>query len=124
MIPSRNVTQANLLVVKLASLCDIIIEMCEKHDLPSEFQTHIKWIDVGNTCSRLVERLHIAHYYLINPKGNYISDGRLSGHKVLQKWVECTCIIINNSFSIFKNINETEMYIELFFVYHINKISC
>ena len=75
---------------------DNIIEICEKHDLPSEFQTHNKWIDVGNTYRILVEQLDIAHYY--------ISDGIPSRHKVLQKWVKCTCIIINKSFSIFKKI--------------------
>ena len=76
---------ANLCTVKLALFWDKIIEMCEKHDLPSEFQTHNKWVDVGNTYSRLVEPLDIAHYYLINPKNNYISNGRPSSHKVLQK---------------------------------------
>ena len=90
--------------VKLTSLWDNIIEMCEKHDFPSEFQTLNKWIDAGTTYSRLVEWLDIAHYYLINPTGNYISDERLSRDKVLQKWVECTCLVINNSFSkFFKN---------------------
>ena len=75
--------QANFPKVKLASLWDNIIEMCEKNDLPSEFQTHNKWIDVGNTYTRLIELLDIAHYYLINPKGNYVSEGRPSRHKVL-----------------------------------------
>ena len=86
---------ANLRKVKITSLWDNIIEMCEKNDFPSEFQTHNKWIDVGNTYTRLIELLDIAHYYLINPEGNYISDGRPSCHKVLQKWVECTCIIVS-----------------------------
>ena len=53
MIPSRKVTgRVSRLIwrtVKLASLWDNIIEMCEKYDLPSEFQTHNKWIDVGIT---------------------------------------------------------------------------
>ena len=35
--------------VKLPSLWDNIIEMCEKHDLLSEFQTHDKWIDASTT---------------------------------------------------------------------------
>ena len=62
---------ANLRRVKLTSLCNNIIEMCEKHDFPSEFQTHHKWIDVGNTYSTIVELLDFTHYYLINPKGNF-----------------------------------------------------
>ena len=94
---------------KLASLWDNIIEMCEKHDTPSEFQTHNKWIYVSGTYSRLVEPLDIAHYYLINPKGNYILHIiiLLTLRAIIfriKDLVNNSFLIINNSFSkFFKN---------------------
>ena len=83
--------------------------MCEKHDLLSEFQTHNKWIDARTTYSRFVERLDIAHYYLINPKGNYILHIiiLLTLRAIIfriKDLVNNSFLIINNSFSkFFKN---------------------
>ena len=95
--------------VKLPSLWDNIIEMCEKHDFLSEFQTHNKWIDADTTYSRFVEWLDIAHYYLINPKGNYILHIiiLLTSRAIIfqvKGLVNNSFLIINNSFSkFFKN---------------------
>ena len=83
--------------------------MCEKHDLLSEFQTHNKWIDACTTYSRFVEGLDIAHYYLINPKGNYILHIiiLLTLRAIIfqmKDLVNNSFLIINNSFSkFFKN---------------------
>jgi hypothetical protein len=68
---------ANLRRVRLAEFWDEIIEMWERHELPSDFQSQNKWINAGNTYRRLVEPLDIAHYYRMSKgKGNYLSDGR------------------------------------------------
>eukprot|EP00253_Pinus_taeda_P019332 PITA_19332 len=75
--------------LKLARFWDDIIEMWERHELPSDFQSQNKWINAGTAYRRLVEPLDIAHYYrMSNGKGNYLSDGRPTRHKVLQKWKE------------------------------------
>jgi len=85
----RKDIDANLRRVKLALFWDEIIEMLEGHELPRDFQSKNKWIYAGNTYSRLVEPLDIAHYYrMYEGKGNYLSDGRPTRHKVLQKWME------------------------------------
>ena len=78
--------------------------MCEKHDLLSEFQTHNKWIDARTTYSRFVEGLDIAHYYLINPKGNYLLHIiiLLTLRTIIfqmKDLVNNSFLIINNSFS-------------------------
>jgi len=80
---------ANLRRVKLALFWDDIIEKCEKHELPSDFQSKSKWIYAGSTYSRLVEPLDIADYYYISKgNANYVLDGRPTRHKVIQKWME------------------------------------
>jgi hypothetical protein len=79
---------ANRRRLKLAEFWDEIIEMWEKHDLPSDFESQNKWINAGNTYRRLVEPLDISYYYRTNSKGNYLLDGRPNRHKVLQKWME------------------------------------
>eukprot|EP00253_Pinus_taeda_P029005 PITA_29005 len=81
----------NLRRERLAGFWDEIIEMWERHELPNDFQSQNKWINAGNTYRRLVEPLDIAHYYRMSEgegKGNYLSDGRPTRHKVLQKWTE------------------------------------
>ena len=83
--------------------------MCEKHDLLSEFQTHNKCIDARTTYSRFVKGLDIAHYYLINPKGNYILHIiiLLTLRSIIfqmKDLVNNSFLIINSSFSkFFKN---------------------
>jgi len=73
----------------LAEFWDQIIDMWQKHELPGDFQSQNKWINAGTAYRRLVEPLDIAHYYrMSNGKGNYLSDGRPTRHKVLQKWME------------------------------------
>jgi hypothetical protein len=80
---------ADLCRVRLAEFWDKIIEMWERHDLPSDFQFQNKWINAGTAYRRLVEPLDIAHFYRMSKgKGNYFSDGRPTRHKVLQKWLE------------------------------------
>jgi hypothetical protein len=80
---------ANLCRVRLAEFWDKIIEKWERHELPSDFQSQNKWINAGTAYRRLVEPLDIAHYYgMCKGKGNYLSDGRPTRHKVLQKWME------------------------------------
>jgi len=87
----RKDIDANLRRVKLALFWDEIIEMWNRHELPSDFQSKKKWIYAGNTYSRLVEPLDIANYYCVskgNRNSNYLLDGRSTRHKVLQKWME------------------------------------
>eukprot|EP00253_Pinus_taeda_P024863 PITA_24863 len=81
--------EANERRLKLAGFWDEIIEMWERHELPSDFQSQNKWINAGNTYRRLVEPLDIAFYYRMSKgKGNYVSDGRPKRYKVLQEWME------------------------------------
>jgi len=80
---------ANERRLKLEGFWDEIIEMWEKHELPSDFESRNKWINAGTTYRRLVEPLDIAFYYrTCKGNGNYLSDGRPNRHKVLQKWME------------------------------------
>jgi hypothetical protein len=79
---------ANSLRVKLALFWDDIMEKWGRNELPSNFQSQIKWINAGTAYRRLVEPLDIAHYYRTNCNGNYLLDGRPTRHKVLQKWME------------------------------------
>jgi enhanced disease susceptibility 1 protein len=73
----------------LARFWDEIIEMCERRELPNDFQSKNKWINAGTAYRRFVEPLDIAHYYrMCKGKGNYLSDGRHTRHKVIQKWME------------------------------------
>jgi len=74
---------------RLDGFWDEIIEMWKKHELPSDFQSQNKWINAGTAYRRFVEPLDIAHYYRMSEgKGNYLSDGRPTRHKVLEKWME------------------------------------
>ena len=80
---------ANLRKERLAGFWDDTIKMWDDHELPSDFQTRKKWIYAGNTYSRLVEPLDIAHFYLTcKENSNYLSHGRPIRHKILQKWFE------------------------------------
>jgi hypothetical protein len=81
---------ANTRRVKLKEFWDEIIEKWEEHELPSDFKSQNKWINIVNTYRRLVEPLDIAYYYRTNENENYLSDGRPNRHKVLQKWMEAT----------------------------------
>ncbi|XP_059077033.1 lipase-like PAD4 [Cryptomeria japonica] len=75
---------------KLGTFWDDIVEMEEKHVLPSDFRTRNKWIKAGTAYRRLVEPLDIAEYYHIR-KGNksYLSDEvRPHRHIVLEKWMK------------------------------------
>jgi len=79
----------NLRRERLAGFWDEIIEMWERHELPNDFQSQNKWINAGTAYRRFVEPLDIAHYYSMSKgKGDYLSDGRPTRHKVLQKWME------------------------------------
>eukprot|EP00253_Pinus_taeda_P018531 PITA_18531 len=85
----HNHIDANLRRQSLAKFWDDIIKMWENHELPHDFQSQNKWINAGTAYRRLVEPLDIAHYYgMSNGKGNYLSDGRPTRHKVLEKWME------------------------------------
>eukprot|EP00253_Pinus_taeda_P000837 PITA_00837 len=80
---------ANLRREKLAVFWDEIVNMWQNHQLPSESQFPSRWTYAGNTYSRLVEPLDIAHYYRTSKgKGSYLSDGRPARHKIIQKWSE------------------------------------
>jgi len=63
--------------VKLDGFWDEIIEKWEKDELPSDFQSQNKGINVGISYRRLVKPMDIADYYRM-PKGegSYLSDGR------------------------------------------------
>ncbi|GLJ28530.1 hypothetical protein SUGI_0561320 [Cryptomeria japonica] len=80
---------ANLIIGKLASFWDEIVEMVDKHQLPSDFQSQNKWINAGNAHRKLVEPLEIANYYQKGGNsGNYLSAGvRPHRHEVLEKWL-------------------------------------
>eukprot|EP00253_Pinus_taeda_P034624 PITA_34624 len=85
----RNDIDANLCRERLSGFWDNIIEMWKRNELPSDFQSQNKWINAGTAYRRLVEPLDIAHYYRISKgKGNYLSDGRPTRYKVLEKWME------------------------------------
>jgi len=82
-------TNAILRREELNKFWDEIIGMCESRELPHDFQSRNKWINAGTVYRKLVEPLDIAHYYRMSKgKGNYLSDGRPTRHKVLQKWLE------------------------------------
>lgn len=87
---NRNVKDidANLRRINLALFWDEIVEMYERHELPSDFKSQNKWINAGAAYRRLVEPLDIANYYLTSKDGNYLSEGRPNRHKVLQRWME------------------------------------
>ena len=80
---------ANFHRAKLAEFWDELISMWKRNELPSDFQTQNKWINAGTAYRRLVEPLDIAYYYRMSKgKGNYLSNGRATRHKVLQTWME------------------------------------
>ncbi|XP_057867990.1 protein EDS1B isoform X5 [Cryptomeria japonica] len=79
----------NLARTNLGDFWDEIVEMEEKHVLPSDFRTRNKWINAGTTYRRLGEPLDIA-YHCRTDKGNksFLSDGvRPHRHIVLEKWM-------------------------------------
>jgi hypothetical protein len=85
----RKDIDANIRRVKLAEFWDEIISMWEENELPSDFQSQNKWINAGTAYRRLVEPLDIAYYYRLSEgKGDYLSNGRSTRHKILQKWME------------------------------------
>ncbi|GLJ28539.1 hypothetical protein SUGI_0561530 [Cryptomeria japonica] len=82
--------KVNLHRTKLGGFWDEIVEMEEKHVLPSDFRSRNKWINAGTAYRRLVEPLDIAEYYHIK-KGHtsYLSDEvRPHCHLVLEKWMK------------------------------------
>jgi len=79
----------NLRTEKLAEFWDGVIEMWERDELPSDFQSQNKWINAGNTYRKLVEPLDIAYHYRTgNANTKYLPDGRPRCYKILQKWME------------------------------------
>lgn len=80
----------NLARKRLEGFWDEVVEMEEKHVLPSDFRTRNKWINAGTAYRRLVEPLDIAYHYRTD-KGNksYLSDWvRPHRHIVLEKWMK------------------------------------
>ncbi|KAH9304200.1 hypothetical protein KI387_008604, partial [Taxus chinensis] len=82
--------KVNLYRKSLETFWDEIVEMVEKHELPSIFRFLHKWINAGTAYRRLVEPLDIADYYK-NHEGNesYLSQGvRPHRHSALEKWMK------------------------------------
>ncbi|XP_057826071.2 protein EDS1B [Cryptomeria japonica] len=80
----------NLARIKLETFWDEIVEMEEKHELPSDFRCQNKWINAGTAYRRLVEPLDIAHYYRTRKDNkSYLADGvRPHRHTGLEKWMK------------------------------------
>ncbi|GLJ28542.1 hypothetical protein SUGI_0561580 [Cryptomeria japonica] len=80
----------NLARTKLGGFWDEIVDMEEKHVLPSDFRTRNKWINAGTTYRRLVEPLDIAFHYRTDKENkSYLSDEvRPHRHIVLEKWMK------------------------------------
>lgn len=79
---------ANLRRINLAQFWDDILEMWERHELPSDFKSQNKWVNAGTVYRRLVEPLDIANYYKTHQDSNYLTEGRPNRHKVLERWLE------------------------------------
>lgn len=79
---------ANLRRINLARYWDDIIEMYERHELPSDFKSQNKWLNAAAAYRKLVEPLDIANYYLTHKDGNYLTEGRPERHKVFERWME------------------------------------
>ncbi|GLJ28869.1 hypothetical protein SUGI_0569030 [Cryptomeria japonica] len=74
----------------LGKFWDDIVEMEEKHVLPSDFSFQNKWINAGTAYRRLVEPLDIKYYYCTRKDNkSYLSAGkRPHRHIVLEKWMK------------------------------------
>ncbi|KAH9304203.1 hypothetical protein KI387_008607 [Taxus chinensis] len=82
--------KVNLARTALETFWDGIVDMVEKHELPSDFRFQNKWINAGTAYRRLVEPLDIAdHYHLRKSNKSYLSEGvRPHRHIVLERWLK------------------------------------
>ncbi|KAK1564727.1 hypothetical protein Q3G72_010188 [Acer saccharum] len=82
---------ANVKRLALAGICDEIMEMLKKYDLPDGFEGCQEWVKLGTRYRRIVEPLDIANYYrhLKNEDtGPYMTKGRPRRYRYTQKWLE------------------------------------
>ncbi|GLJ28868.1 hypothetical protein SUGI_0568990 [Cryptomeria japonica] len=78
----------NLARKKLETFWQEIVEMEEKHELPSDFRCQNKWINAGTAYRRLVEPLDIAYYYHTRKDSKSYLSVRPHHYIVLEKWMK------------------------------------
>ncbi|KAI9078932.1 hypothetical protein K1719_039081 [Acacia pycnantha] len=88
----KNDFPSNVYRLKLANVCDDIIEKLRNYELLEEFEAKKKWVERGTQFRRLVEQLDVANYYRHvgnNVAGPYMEGkGRPRRYKYPQRWLE------------------------------------